>query len=107
MLKIVVVQFPFLDNVTRKKRRPALCLTKPSGKYQLVVLAYISTQFDLVENYDILLEPSASLGLKHVSLVKLNKIISISVRDIEGEIGTIKGKSEREIKKKLKKLFDL
>ena len=43
MNKIIVVKFPFIEDPEQYKLRPVLCLTKATGKYKLVVVAYTTT----------------------------------------------------------------
>lgn len=44
--KILVAPFPF-GELTSKKTRPVLCLTEPIGKYDELVLAYITTKIPM------------------------------------------------------------
>ena len=109
MLNIVSVNFPFLENKI-KKARPALCLTKPDGKHNLVVLAFITTSTDTSKNDVEILKTNEAFrktGLKHNSVIKLNKLSSVSIENINGTIGTISGNLEKEVKEKLRNMFGI
>jgi mRNA interferase MazF len=88
--KIVLIHFPFTD-LTDSKLRPALVIHE-SG--QDVVVAFISSKIPghLLES-DFLVSkdhPSfTSTGLKVSSVIKFDKIATISKDLIEGEIGEI------------------
>ncbi len=111
MLRIVSVNFPYIDQPRRKKIRPALCLTTPQGKYNIIVVAYITTKLDENLSTDILLDSKetafARTGLKHTSFIRIHKLYSIGTDEITGEVGVLTTKLEREVKRKLRNLFDI
>ena len=111
MFKIVSVNFPFLENPQTTKARPALCLTKPTGKHYIVIVAFITTQTDEVLPTDVRLAPEErafhTTGLKRASLIRLHKLTSVTLASIQGEIGTLSTAWERDVKTKLQQLFNL
>lgn len=87
---IILVKFPFTD-ILSKKLRPALIITDES-KFHDFVLAFITTQFDQKEKYDVLLtadyEDFKKSGLKRESILKLNKLTTLNKKVIVGKIGS-------------------
>lgn len=111
MYKIFLVNFPFLDDPQQTKKRPALCLTKPRGIHQIIIIAFITTQMDEILDTDILLDTKekifAQTGLKFSSLIRLHKLTSIPLENVEGEIGVLSEKKRKEIKSKLETMFQI
>lgn len=107
---IVLVPFPF-DDFSDSKVRPALCLTSEIGKYNQVIIAFISSKIpeDLVES-DIIIrkqsEKSLGTGLTVDSVIRLHKIVTISKSIIRRKLGEINESVEIEVQKKLRQLFD-
>jgi len=60
---IVLVPFPF-DDFSVTKVRPALCLTNEIGKYNHVIIAFISSKIpdDLIESDIIIKKQSVALN---------------------------------------------
>ena len=60
---IVLVPFPF-DDFSVTKVRPALCLTNEIGKYNHVIIAFISSKIpdDLIESDNIIKKQSVALN---------------------------------------------
>lgn len=104
--KIVLIPFPFTD-LSASKLRPALILYEGDRD---VVVAFISskipsqfTESDVVvaENH-----PEFPLtGLKVGSVIKLNKIATLSKNLIIGEIGEVGEVIKEEVNKKLCEIF--
>ena len=70
---IVLVPFPFSD-LSGSKLRPALILC--IGNLDVTV-AFISTQLNSQDEFDIIISPSAHNGLKKISVLKLSKIATL------------------------------
>ena len=88
--KIVLIHFPFTD-LTNSKLRPALVLHESEHD---VVVAFISSKLPVhLQDSDFLVSmdhPSfLSTGLKVSSVIKFDKIATVSKDLIEGEIGEI------------------
>ena len=111
MLKILSVDFPFLDDSEKVKNCPVLCLTKPTGRYKLILISYITTKTEEQLQSDIVVDSQKSYfnktGLSYTSIIKLHKITTISAVSVKGEAGSLPPKLEGEIKRKLKKLLEL
>lgn len=107
---IVLVPFPF-DDFTESKVRPAICLTSEIGKYQHVIIAFITSKMpdDLIES-DIVItkhsKNSLGTGLTVDSVIRLHKIVTIPKSLIKRKLGVINQSVELELNKKLRKLFD-
>ena len=112
-LKIVSILFPYTDNPSQKKQRPALLLTKPRGKHNQVVLAYITskTRDDISVDTDIILDENEkhfkNTNLSKRSIIKLHNLTTVNKDDIIGEVGEIPESVTKEVRSKLKVLFGL
>ena len=106
---IVLIKFPFTD-FSSAKLRPALIITDES-KSEDFILAFITTQLEQKEKYDVLLsikfEDFQKTGLKKESILKLNKLTTLNKRMIVGKIGFLKGKLIDEVNNNLKSLFKI
>jgi len=107
---IVLVPFPF-DDFSVSKVRPALCLTSEIGKYNHVIISFITSKIpdDLVDS-DILLrkqsENSFGTGLTVDSVIRLHKIVTIPKSLIKRKLGSINKSVEVEIKRKIAQMFN-
>ena len=106
---IVLVKFPF-TNISGEKLRPALIITEES-KFKDFILAFITTQFDQMEKYDMLLTADSKdfqkTGLKRESLLKLNKLTTLNKRMIVGKIGILTKELMNQVDNNLKDLFKI
>ena len=107
---IVLVPFPF-DDFSVSKVRPALCLTSEIGKYNHVIIAFITSKMpeDLIESDMILRKQSESslgTGLTVDSVIRLHKIVTIPKSLIKRKLGSINQSVEIEIKRKILLMFE-
>jgi mRNA interferase MazF len=111
MLNILSVDFPFLDTPEQSKVRPGLALTKPLGKYNIVVVAYITTHLDDVLPSNIALElhdtERRTTGLTMSSVIMLHKIVGVVAERIHGQLGVLPSRYEHEVRDKLRVLLNL
>jgi mRNA-degrading endonuclease toxin of MazEF toxin-antitoxin module len=111
MFNILSVDFPFLDNPEHSKRRPALALTKPLGKYKIVIIAYITTHLDdaLPSNVPLDLQENelSTTGLAEPSVIMLHKIVGVVEGRVQGQLGMLPQRYESKVKTKLRQLFTL
>ena len=109
--KIILVPFPF-DDLSSSKVRPAVCLTDEISKHKQVIIAFITSQLpvDILES-DLLIESNSiafnKTGLKVSSTIRLHKMVCISTKIIQRELGILNENFSTEINFKLKKIFDL
>jgi mRNA interferase MazF len=82
---IVLIPFPFTD-LSGNKKRPALILTHTKED---VTVCFLTTQLLKQSQYDLLIQPSESNGLKKASLIRLNKIATLDKELVIGRIGTL------------------
>jgi mRNA interferase MazF len=105
--KIVLIPFPFTD-LTSTKLRPALVLYEGEKD---VVAAFISSKTGKAKPTDVLIgeqHPEFSqTGLKVESIIKLDKIATLSKELIVGEIGEAGPKLKKELNDKISKIFKL
>ena len=109
--KIVLVPFPF-DDFSSFKVRPAICLTDKIGKFEHVVIAFITSQLKGDKSAsDIVIEKASKhferTGLKVTSSIRLHRLVTVPVELIKRELGVASLPLQKEIKLKLKELFEL
>lgn len=107
---IILVPFPF-DDLSSYKVRPALCLTNEIGKYNHIIIAFISSRIPEEQNdTDLILfkdsENSIGTGLTVDSVVKLHKMVTIPKSLIKRKLGVINAALEPIIREKIFRLFD-
>lgn len=103
--KIVLIPFPF-TNLTATKLRPALILFEGEKD---VVAAFISSRTQKPKATDITIDEThpefKQTGLKLASVIKLDKVATISKDLILGEIGEISVKLKAEINRKIAEVY--
>jgi mRNA interferase MazF len=82
---IILISFPFTD-LTGSKLRPAVVLA--SNELDVTV-AFITTQLKWREEFDVLLSPTVTNGLKMDSMIRLSKIATLDVELVEGKLGNV------------------
>lgn len=107
MYKLVLVNFPFTEK-RRFKNRPSLLLTSKSySKHKLVLVAYVTSKKSECLESELKIRKSKLNHLEKDSYVLLHKIVNLEEKNIIGELGELTDKESKEVKAKLKKLFDL
>jgi mRNA interferase MazF len=105
--KIVLIHFPFTD-LTSTKLRPALILHE--GERDVIVV-FISSRIEKAKPEDVLIKKENSefrqTGLKGESLVRVDKIATLSKRLIVGELGEAGPKLKIEVNDKIQKVLKL
>ena len=107
--KVVLVPFPF-DNFSTIKVRPAICLTNTIGKYNHIVIAFISSKIPVKPlETDIIIEKQKrnfkKTGLTVDSVIRIHKVVTIPYKLIKRELGQLDESLQKEINKRIKKLF--
>jgi mRNA interferase MazF len=104
---LVLVPFPF-DDFSETKVRPAVCLTERIGKYDHIVIAFITSKIPVVEieETDIILSKNEETGLKIDSLLRLHRLTTIPYNLIKRQLGQVPSAKKIEIRKKLSRLFE-
>lgn len=103
---VVLVPFPFTD-LTSTKVRPALVLSRADAQSTDVILCFITSQLQergkrgrfLIENTNKHFKAS---GLKVDSLLRFDKLATLSKKLVLGELGVL----HKDILKKAKKEFE-
>jgi mRNA interferase MazF len=107
---IVLVPFPF-DDFSQFKVRPALCLTSEIGKFEHILIAFISSRLPEEQlDSDFIIRKESKYwkgtGLSVNSVIRLHKIVTIPKSIIKRKLGTINEEAKNEVSEKLKHLFD-
>jgi mRNA interferase MazF len=100
---IVLVPFPFTD-LSGNKLRPALILAKDETD---LIVAFITSQNKWVSDNTIYVKAALANGLKVDSLVRLNKIATLSLDICVGKLGSLESYEMDDVKNGLKKLFEI
>jgi mRNA-degrading endonuclease toxin of MazEF toxin-antitoxin module len=109
--KIFLVPFPF-DDFSATKLRPAVCLTEPIGINRHIVVAFITSRevSDLLPT-DIALPTNHSdfhaTGLRVNSVLRLHRLMTLTTKIIQRELGRLSPSLEQEVAEKLGILFGL
>ena len=106
--KIVLIPFPFTD-LTATKLRPALVLYE--GDHD-IILAFISSKIRArAESTGVMVTNShagfTKSGLKVDSVIRLDKVATVSKDLMVGELGELDGNLRAEVNAKLAALFRL
>ncbi|MFH1049412.1 MAG: type II toxin-antitoxin system PemK/MazF family toxin [bacterium] len=107
---IVLVPFPF-DDFSSSKVRPAICLTNEIGKYNHVIIAFISSKIpeDLIES-DLIIKKQSEYGkgtgLTVDSVIRLHKVVTIPKSLIKRKLGMVNKTIVLEIRNKISQLFN-
>ena len=107
--KIVLVPFPF-DDLNLQKVRPAICLTEAVGKFEHVIVAYITSRIPGdAEKCDVIIESTSlgfdKTGLILTSVIRLHRVMTIPSNIIKREIGHLPDQLKIEVTTKLRRLF--
>jgi mRNA interferase MazF len=107
--KIYLTNFAFVDDPMISKLRPVLALTNNIGKYEFVVCAFISSNIDILGDYDILLKKENvgfdNTGLSFDSVLKISKLQTIPFIDFKSELGMLPTEYISKVNDNLTKLF--
>ena len=108
---IVLVPFPF-DDFSTIKVRPALCLTNEVGKFNHVIIAFISSKISSnIEESEIIISKESidgiGTGLTKDSIIKLHKMVAVPRGFIKRKIGGINEHLQEKVAEKLRRVFEL
>lgn len=109
--KIFLVPFPF-DDLSATKLRPAVCLTEPIGVNRHIIVAFVTSRdvFDLLPT-DIALPTNhpdfPATGLRVNSFLRLHRVMTLSTKIIQRELGQLSPALEQAVADKLGILFGL
>jgi len=108
---IILIPFPF-DDFLSTKVRPAICLTNTFGKYNHVVVAFISSNLNIyTDPSDILLMKDEAIsqktGLKTDSVIKLNRMVTIPKNLVQRKLGEANPMLQAMIRTQLINIFEL
>ena|SRR5258708_27109500 len=111
MYELISVSFPFANDSKKGKPRPGYIISPVFGKYNQVIVAYITTQTDEILDTDIIIDPHQpyfpSSGLLKKSLIKLHRLITLQPNAIKEGKGKLPDELIPELKQKLMKVFQL
>ena len=100
---IVLIPFPFTD-LTGNKLRLALVL---AINLKDITVAFITSQIELLSDFDILINPNLNNGIKKESIIKLTKLATLETSLAIGKLGEVEDYKLLEINDKLRVYLDL
>jgi len=106
MYKIFLADFPFTENLSQKSR-PVLQLSPPQGRYKTIIAAYITSREVRSLDGDVVLDKLKGTGLTKKSTIRLFKLTNFESSSLRGEIGVLSKNKVLEVRRKLKKLFQI
>lgn len=107
MYKLVLADFPYTEK-QGSKIRPVLLLTDGSyGKHKIVVVAYVTSKNAEGLSSEVSIKRSKTNKLDKSSIIKLHKIVNIPDSALKGELGILTELETKEVKLKLRKLFQI
>lgn len=111
MYQIVKFIFPFADDFDKGKPRPSLIVSRSFGKYNQVILAYITKNNEEILETDLVVDSSTPYfsvtGLKNNSVIKLHRLVTVTPSQIGEVIGHLPKELVPELKEKLSQVFQL
>lgn len=97
-------------DLSAEKLRPALVLVG-EDKYKDLILAFIGSESNKKTGSDILVSEKSKdfsqTGLKVSSIIRLNKVVTLSRDIVEGKIGRLSKKHLKRVDQRLREIFDL
>ena|SRR5437867_2403074 len=108
---VVLTPFPFTD-LTGRKVRPALVVSRSDRPGSDVILAFISTyRSQVLLTTDLLVEAThgdfGATGLKTSSVIKLDKLVTVETSVVLGELGELSLGLMQQVTEKLRYALDL
>lgn len=100
---IILIPFPFTD-LSGTKLRPVVVLIE--GGLDITV-SFITSQLQLQDVTDVVIQPNNSNGVKKTSLIKVSKIATLDKTLALGKIGALNSTEINELNAKLKQLLQL
>ena len=109
--KVVLVQSLF-DDLSAAKVRPAVCLTKPIGPHQHLIVAFVTSRIPAQPlDTDLLIDASdvgfAATGLRVSSTLQLHRLTTVTRALLRRELGALSPLMQAQVQKRLRELFEL
>jgi mRNA interferase MazF len=103
---IILVPYPFAE-LTNVKVRPALVIAITKDKYRdILVSAITSVVRGKAGDFEILLQPNETNNLRAISLIKVDRIVTLKKEDIITTLGKISLSELKLFKSKFVKLVE-
>lgn len=100
---IILIPFPFTD-LTGNKLRPALVLARNQKD---ITVAFITSQIELLNEFDISIKPNNGNGIKKESIIKLTKLATLETSLAVGKLGEVNNFELLEINDKIRMYLGL
>lgn len=102
---VVLSNFPLADELGKMKARPVLCLTEPTGKYNEIVIAYITSKIPFHQiTTDFTISKDTDwfeiTGLAHSSTIRLHKLTTVNTDKITHFFGRLEDRNHKKVSTK-------
>ncbi len=103
---IIVVPYPYAE-ISNVKVRPALVITTTKDKYKDILVSPITSVVrGKAGDFEILLQPNKSNNLRAISIIKVDRIVTLKNEDVITILGKISISELKVFKEKFRKLVD-
>jgi mRNA interferase MazF len=103
---IILIPFPFSD-LTSRKARPCVVVCETADVHNDITVCAISSVVPIILNSsEILLNPSTVNGLRTISVLKVDRIVTVQAINVIANLGKLSSKNLLIFKTKFKGLVD-
>jgi mRNA interferase MazF len=103
---IILVPYPFAE-LSNVKVRPAVVITTTKDKYQDIIVSAISSVLHgKTGNFEILLKPNKTNNLRTISIIKVDRIVTLKEEDVITVLGKLSLSELKIFQRKFKALID-
>lgn len=82
-------------------------LSQPQGRFKVIIAAYITSKKVQLLDGDVILNELKGTGLTKKSTIRLFKLANFETSNLKGEIGILPKNKVLEVKRELKKMFQI
>ena len=92
-LDIVLIPYPFSDDFSASKVRPALVVGgQQNSRGEVILVGIYSKNPNREKQFDVILEPSSKNNLQVSSILKVRKLIAVDRKSVLGKMGELESK---------------
>lgn len=102
---VYTARFPFLEN-DKEKVRPIVVVSKPYGRYNIVIVVPVSASSEQ-EEVDIKLQDRQIAGLLRSSIARVHRLSALPQSEITSQLGVLSERDQANLLDAFRKLLDL
>ena len=104
--EIILIPFPFAE-MTKRKVRPSVVISLTKDKHKDIIVSAISSVLpEKTNDNEMILEPSSVNKLRTVSVLKVDRIVTLKKEDMIARLGKLNEAELATFKRKFKNLID-